>query len=92
MWNLWNLLESPLNMSFEMKIMGDKPDKHNILLLNFEKILVIKHIFEHAQKQQKSIFCDECVLVEMSGYVSRLSHHETHGIGQIGLNSLSVVS
>lgn len=53
---MWNSLDSPLNISVEMNMLGDKPTK---LVSNFQKLAVIKHPFSHGQERTILAFAKE---------------------------------
>lgn len=53
---MWNALDSPLNMSVEMDMMGDKPTR---FVSNFQKLVVIKNPFEHGQERTILVFAKE---------------------------------
>lgn len=53
---MWNSLESPLNVSIEMNMIGDKPTR---LVNGFQKLVVIKHPFAHGQERSILVFAKE---------------------------------
>lgn len=53
---MYNGLDLPLNMSIEMEMMSDKPTR---LVANFQKLVVIKHPFEHGQERTILVFAKE---------------------------------
>lgn len=53
---MWNSLESPLNVSIEMNMLGEKATK---LVSNFQKLVVIKHPFSHGQERTILAFAKE---------------------------------
>lgn len=53
---MWNALDSPLNMSVEMNMLGEKATR---LVSNFQKLVVIKHPFDHGQERTILVFAKD---------------------------------
>lgn len=53
---MYDALNTPLNLSVEMNMIGDKPSR---LVSNFQKLVVIQHPFEHGQDRSILVFAKE---------------------------------
>lgn len=53
---MWNAQDSPLNMSVEMNMIGEKATR---LVNGFQRLVVIKHPFNHGQERSVLVFAKE---------------------------------
>lgn len=53
---MYDALNSPLNVSIEMNMIGDKPTR---LVSNFQKLVPIKYPFDHGQERTILAFAKE---------------------------------
>lgn len=53
---MWDSLDSMLNVSIEMNMIGEKPTR---MVSNFQKLVLLKHPFEHGQERQLLVFAKE---------------------------------
>lgn len=53
---MYDAINSPLNLSVEMNMIGDKPTR---LVSNFQKLVSINHPFEHGQERTILVFAKE---------------------------------
>lgn len=58
-------MNSPLELSVEMNMIGDKPTR---LVSNFQKLVAIKHPFEHGQERSILVFAKEEVTLRSIEY------------------------
>lgn len=53
---MYDVLNTPLNLSVEMNMVGERPTR---MVSNFQKLVVIKHPFEHGQERSILVFAKE---------------------------------
>lgn len=53
---IYDAMDSTLNVSIEMNMNGDKPTR---MVSNFQKLVMIKHAFNHGQERNILVFAKE---------------------------------
>lgn len=53
---IYDSMNSPLNVAIELNMVGDKPTR---MVGNFQKLVMIKHSFDHGQERNILVFAKE---------------------------------